>query len=143
MKRTIKILALVLVAVILVCGISLLLEYTRTTSSDKAVTVTIRKGASEREIARVLKENGVIDYEITFRLKMKTSPYRGKLNYLDDYPCITMVGTRSCSERGFRLAYETAYDAASKGAVIINGLALGIDGACISGALDANGYAIS
>lgn len=81
MKRTIKILALVLVAVILVCGISLLLEYTRTTSSDKAVTVNIRKGASEKEIARVLKENGVIDYEITFRLKMKTSPYRGKLNY--------------------------------------------------------------
>lgn len=81
------------------------------------------------------------------RLKIINNPppmfyYRGKLNYLDDYPCITMVGTRSCSERGFRLAYETAYDAASKGAVIINGLALGIDGACISGALDANGYAI-
>ena len=53
-----------------------------------------------------------------------------------------MVGTRSCSERGFRLAYETAFDAASKGAVIVNGLALGIDGACIAGALDANGYAV-
>lgn len=68
--------------------------------------------------------------------------YKGRLNNLDDYPCITMVGTRSCSERGFRFAYETAYDAASKGAVIVNGLALGIDGACITGALDANGYAV-
>lgn len=81
------------------------------------------------------------------RLKLIENPpamfyYRGRLKYLDDYPCITMVGTRSCSERGFRLAYEIAYDAASKGAVIVNGLALGIDGACIAGALDANGYAI-
>ena len=81
------------------------------------------------------------------RLKIIENPppmfyYRGRLNQLDDYPCITMVGTRSCSERGFRMAYETAFDASSKGAVIVNGLALGIDGACIAGALDANGYAI-
>ena len=81
------------------------------------------------------------------RLKIIDNPpamfyYKGRLCQLDDYPCITMVGTRSCSEKGFRLAYETAYDAASKGAVIVNGLALGIDGACIKGALDANGYAI-
>lgn len=81
------------------------------------------------------------------RLKVISNPpplfyYRGRLNNLDDLPCFTMVGTRSCSEKGFRLAYETAFDAASKGAVIVNGLALGIDGACIAGALDANGYAV-
>ena len=81
------------------------------------------------------------------RLKLIDNPpalfyYKGRLKGLDDFPCITMVGTRSCSERGFRLAYETAYDASSKGAVIVNGLALGIDGACIAGALDANGYAV-
>lgn len=81
------------------------------------------------------------------RLKIIDSPpplfyYRGRLNNLDDLPCITMVGTRSCSERGFRHAYSIAFDAASKGAVIVNGLAAGIDGACISGALDANGYAV-
>ena len=81
------------------------------------------------------------------RLKIIDNPppmfyYKGRLNMLDDFPCITMVGTRSCSERGFRFAYEIAYDAASKGAVIVNGLALGIDGACIAGALDANGYAV-
>lgn len=93
---------------------------------------------------------GILEYDnLSYpeRLKIIDNPppmlyYRGRLNQLDDYPCITMVGTRSCSERGFRLAYETAYDAASKGAVIVNGLALGIDGACIKGALDANGYAI-
>ena len=87
------------------------------------------------------------DSEYPERLKLIPNPppllyYKGRLKLLDDYPCITMVGTRSCSERGFRLAYETAFDAASKGAVIVNGLALGIDGACIAGCLDANGYAV-
>lgn len=81
------------------------------------------------------------------RLKIISNPpamfyYKGRLNSLDDYPCIAMVGTRSCSERGFRFAYEVAFDASSKGAVIVNGLASGIDAACLSGALDANGYAI-
>lgn len=81
------------------------------------------------------------------RLKIIDNPpamfyYKGRLYQLDDYPCIAMVGTRSCSEKGFRLAYEVAYDASSKGAVIVNGLALGIDGACIKAALDANGYAV-
>ncbi len=93
---------------------------------------------------------GILCYEDPYypeRLKIIENPppmfyYKGKLYHLDDYPCITMVGTRSCSERGFRLAYETGYDAASKGAVIVNGLALGIDGACMAGALDANGYAV-
>ena len=93
---------------------------------------------------------GLLCYEDSYypeRLKIIENPpplfyYKGRLNLLDDYPCITMVGTRSCSERGFRLAYSIGYDAASKGAVIVNGLALGIDGACIAGALDANGYAV-
>ena len=93
---------------------------------------------------------GFLCYEDPYypeRLKIIHNPpplfyYRGKLYHLDDYPCITMVGTRSCSERGFRLAYESGYDSASKGAVVVNGLALGIDGACIAGALDANGYAV-
>lgn len=93
---------------------------------------------------------GILCYEDPYypeRLKIIDNPppmfyYKGRLLHLDDFPCFTMVGTRSCSERGFRLAYESGYDAASKGAVIVNGLALGIDGACIAGALDANGYAI-
>ncbi len=93
---------------------------------------------------------GILCYEDPYfpeRLKIIENPpamfyYKGRLINFDDYPCITMVGTRSCSERGFRLAYSSSYDAASKGAVIVNGLALGIDGACIAGALDANGYAV-
>ena len=93
---------------------------------------------------------GLLCFEDSYypeRLKIINNPpplfyYKGRLNLLDDHPCIAMVGTRSCSERGFRLAYSIGYDAASKGAVVVNGLALGIDGACIAGALDANGYAV-
>lgn len=81
MKKVITITALVLVIIIALCGLSILLEYTRTTSSEKEVTVSIAPGSSEKDIARILKENGVINYEITFRLKMLNSPHRGKLNY--------------------------------------------------------------
>lgn len=81
------------------------------------------------------------------RLKAIDNPpplfyYRGKVELLDDHPCIAMVGTRSCSEKGFRTAYRMAYKAASYGAVVINGLALGTDTACMKGALDAGGYAV-
>lgn len=81
------------------------------------------------------------------RLRSIDSPppllyYRGRVDLIDDFPCFAMVGTRSCSEKGFRAAYRTAYTSAVCGAVVINGLALGCDTACIRGALDAGGYAI-
>ncbi len=68
--------------------------------------------------------------------------YRGRVEHLDDYPLIAMVGTRSCSERGFRQAYVTAYKAASYGAVVVTGLAVGIDSACTRAALDADAYSV-
>ncbi len=93
---------------------------------------------------------GLLTYDSPYypgRLKVISNPppllyYRGRLEMLDDYPCFAMVGTRSCSESGFRNAYKTAYKAAYCGAVIVNGLALGIDGACMTAALDADGYAV-
>ncbi len=80
-KKAILGIIIAVIAIIVFFALSMLLEYTRTTSSDKNVIVQIPKGASEKRIAQVLKDNGVIDYQITFRLKMKNSPHRGKLNY--------------------------------------------------------------
>lgn len=71
----------IILAVILFFSISIIGEYNRSSSSSETVIVEIPKGASEKKIAEILEENGVINYEITFRLKMKNSPYRGKLNY--------------------------------------------------------------
>ena len=80
-KKVVLSVLLIIIAIIMFFVLSMFLEYTRKTSSDKDVTVQIPKGASEKKIAQVLKEEGVIDYEITFRLKMKNSPHRGRLNY--------------------------------------------------------------
>lgn len=93
---------------------------------------------------------GILTYDNPYypgRLKAISNPppvlyYRGKVELLDDYPCFAMVGTRSCSEHGFRTAYRIAYETASCGGVVINGLALGSDTACMKGALDAGGYAV-
>ena len=81
MKKIVITIALVLAAIILISGLSVFMEYTRTKSSDRPVVVTIAPGSSEQAIAKILKDSGVIKYEITFRLKMLNSPYRGKLNY--------------------------------------------------------------
>ena len=52
------------------------------------------------------------------RLKIINNPpcmfyYRGELLHIDDYPCFAFVGTRKCSEDGFRFAYRTAYTASA------------------------------
>ncbi len=80
-KKIIIGVSVLIVLIIAISAFMLMSEYNRTTSGKETVKVTIPQGASEKEIATILKENGVIDYEITFRLKMTNSPYRGRLNY--------------------------------------------------------------
>lgn len=80
-KKVVSGVLLVAAAVVLCFALSMFMEYTRTTSSDETVIVQIPKGASEKKIAQVLKDSGVINHQLTFRLKMKNSPQRGKLNY--------------------------------------------------------------
>lgn len=82
MKKKIFIGVLLLVVVAAAAlTLSVFMEYTRTSSGGETVIVQIPKGASEKTIASVLKDAGVINHEISFRLKMKGSPHRGKLNY--------------------------------------------------------------
>ncbi len=81
MKKAVLILILIVIIALAWTGLSVFLEYTRTTSSDQPVIVEIPQGASESQIAEILKDKGVIDYEINFKLKMMNSKHRGKLNY--------------------------------------------------------------
>ncbi len=82
MKKKIFVGVILLVAAaVAFFALSVFLEYTRTSSGEETVIVEIPKGASEKTIASVLKDAGVINHEISFRLKMKGSPHRGKLNY--------------------------------------------------------------
>lgn len=61
----------------------------------------------------------------------------GKPIDFDSKFCVAMVGTREMSDYGRDMAYKFAYELASAGAIVISGMALGIDGMAAAGALDA------
>ena len=54
-----------------------------------------------------------------------------------DRPCIAIVGARACSPYGTAVALTFGRELAAAGAVVISGLARGVDGAAHRGALDA------
>ncbi|MBR6708747.1 MAG: DNA-processing protein DprA [Clostridia bacterium] len=69
--------------------------------------------------------------------------YRGKMPDLEHRVAISMVGTRSMSEYGGRTSYKIAYELASANALIISGMALGVDGVSHAAALAAGGETIA
>lgn len=50
---------------------------------------------------------------------------------------VAVVGTRTMTEYGRDVTYRFSYDLASAGAVIVSGMALGVDGMAAAGSLDA------
>ena len=69
--------------------------------------------------------------------------YKGKLIDIDDNLCITMVGTRNMSRYGKITAYELGRELAMCGAVVVSGMAKGIDAAAQKGCLFENGFTIA
>lgn len=69
--------------------------------------------------------------------------YKGILVDLDTEVCIAEVGTRTMSEYGSYISYTIAYDMAKAGAVVVSGMAKGVDGMAHRGALDAGGYTVA
>ena len=57
--------------------------------------------------------------------------------------CVAMVGTRKMSEYGKQSAYKIAYELGSAGALVVSGMALGIDGVAASGALASGGQTVA
>ena len=57
--------------------------------------------------------------------------------------CIGIVGTRKMSEYGKQSAYKIGYELSSAGAIVVSGMALGVDGAAASGALSAVGRTVA
>lgn len=68
--------------------------------------------------------------------------YRGNLTNLDDRPVIAVVGTRKASAYGMTTASRMGYQIARCGGVLVSGLAEGIDGTAMKGALTAGGTII-
>ena len=61
----------------------------------------------------------------------------GHPGVLDGRPAVAVVGTRSATPYGARVAADLGHDLAAAGAVVVSGLARGIDGAAHRGALRA------
>lgn len=76
-----------------------------------------------------------------------TSPavlyYRGRIPDFNRYPAIGMVGTRSMSQYGASVAFETAYDLGAMGCITVSGMALGIDGVCHASTMAAGGTTVA
>ncbi len=69
--------------------------------------------------------------------------FRGYIPNLDDNVAIGMVGTRDMSDTGKFVAHRFAFNAAAAGAIVVSGLAVGIDSMCHMGAIDGGGETIA
>ena len=58
-------------------------------------------------------------------------------------PTVAIVGSRKNTSYGYEVAYSAAYEAAKAGAVVVSGLAYGIDSIAHRGALDAGGVTVA
>lgn len=67
---------------------------------------------------------------------------RGRLPLVDEEPVITVVGTRTCTPYGETCGEKLGYGLAKGGAVVVSGLARGVDAAATRGALRAGGVPI-
>ncbi len=68
--------------------------------------------------------------------------YKGILPDFDETLFIGAVGTRSCTEYGMKMARQMGYQLGRAGAVVISGMAEGIDAGVIGGALAADGCVV-
>ena len=64
---------------------------------------------------------------------------RGRLPAFDDEAAVAVVGTRDCTPYGVSCAEKLGFGLAAGGALVVSGLARGIDSAALRGALRAGG----
>ena len=65
---------------------------------------------------------------------------KGSMPLFDEEAAIAVVGTRKCTPYGTGTASQLGYELARQGGLVISGLARGIDGAALQGALRAGGF---
>lgn len=68
--------------------------------------------------------------------------YKGTLPDFDANPVIAVVGTRKASAYGLTTAKRMGYQIGKCGAIVVSGMACGIDGLAMSGALTAGGTVV-
>lgn len=65
---------------------------------------------------------------------------KGAMPLFDEEAAVAVVGTRKCSPYGVHAAEELGYQLAKQGALLVSGMADGIDAAAMKGALRAGGF---
>ena len=88
------------------------------------------------------------DGEYPYRLRNIYNPplllyAQGRVPQLDNEVVIAMVGSRSLSAYGMEMGEKLAYQLASRGAVVVSGLAAGGDACAHRGALRAGGFTVA
>ncbi len=68
--------------------------------------------------------------------------YKGNLPLIDKRCTVAVVGTRTMSDYGRKMAYSMGYGLAAGGALVVSGMALGVDSMAMMGALDAGGITV-
>ena len=69
--------------------------------------------------------------------------YIGELPDFNERLCIGMVGTRNMSAYGMQTAYKIAYELTACGALVVSGMAAGIDGVAAASAILAGGMTVA
>ena len=117
-----------------------LTEEAKETLQDKNLTPAEEvQEACRRENLHILTYR---DAAYPMRLKNIADPpvvlyYKGRLPDLDGSPVIAVVGTRKASAYGMQTAKRMGYQIGRCGGILVSGMAYGIDGMAMSGALTA------
>ena len=65
---------------------------------------------------------------------------KGAMPLFDEEAAVAVVGTRSCTPYGVHCAEKLGYELTQQGAMVVSGMAKGIDGAAMRGALRFGGF---
>ncbi len=126
---------------------------------DIRLTQKQRSALEDKDLAKALEINavcvkkgiGVAGYHDRLypeRLRAMNDPpallyYRGALRDLENEYLVSVVGTRSMTEYGGRITEYFCAEFASAGAIVVSGMASGIDSAAHRGCLSRGGYTIA
>ena len=117
---------------------------------ETAASVSVEDMAQihKLHIANGIKSVNYTDREFPQRLKnINHAPlvlfYKGDLSLLDSQYTVGIVGSRRCSAEGEKACDMIAHTVAEKGAVVVSGLAQGVDSVAHKGAVAAGGKTVA
>lgn len=98
----------------------------------------------EADFTEVLESIALKPKRLYFYGKMPEKRLKlGKKRIYERPKSLAIVGTRKPTKYGEEIAYKLAYEAAKRGAIVVSGLAYGIDSVAHRGALDAGGITVA